>query len=431
MSVNSSSEELRKLLASDDQSPTPAFRRASSHATTSMELSSLLSSLNTGNNMGILIDTPLKRPSVNLSSSQPLPTYVIEDTIDFTVVTFGTQCSIRSRLGKYLTAVLSESLPTTTSSTVTKVFSLGVDGQGIGDAMDALAFINADSREDLGPIRYGSVVAIKAPAAKERLLGSREGKLGFWRNLIGQGEKWVILKASAKGVEETGSRGLCVRLGDAVLLCSSSTFAARGGTNDELLSLYEGAEGREPRLVNIDRAGLGDEVWRVDLFNSQPLPSWSHRVYLSGNVLCRHSSLRQPTSDMLTRTFPGVPIAPPPTMSAYSSLPVSLQQRVLVRELLLALSGIEGDVVRVAAVEPDPSGAPSSKELVLKDLKLVINAELTADRSLANHLAVLLPMCESVIRVRDFVKTHSVSDNLLFISLYNNTVHSLITSTEI
>ena len=407
MSVNTSSEELRRLLESDDYSPSPAYRRAST-AAASTELSSLLSSLNS--DLGILIDTPVRKPSVNAGpASTPAPSLNSDDEPDFTVVTFGTQCSLRSRLGRYLTAVPGEVTSSKDSKAVSKVFLLCVEGQGIGDPLDSLVFINAESRDDGGPIRYGSTVAVKAPSAKERLLGSREGgKLGFWRNLVGQGEKWVLLKASPRGVEEPGSRGSFVRLGDPILLCTGSGNASsRGAAGDELLSLYEGAEGREPRMVHVDRAGLGDEVWHIDLFNSQPLPAWSGRMYLSGSFLTRHHSVRQPPSDAVNRTFPGVTPAAKSSLTGYAILPPELQQRVLVREVLLALNGIEGDIIRVAAPEPDTVTSKPRREVLLRNVSFVVNAELTGDRSLASHVSTLLPMCEAAVRIRDFIRMQS------------------------
>ena len=124
-------------------------------------------------------------------------------------------------------------------------------------------------------------MAIKAPAAMERLLGvSRESsKLGFWRSLVGlsQSEQWTVLKASSssKGLEEGSSRGTAARLGDLLLL-----QAAGASSGDHYLSLHESAEGQHPRLVHKDRVGLGLEVWQVELFASQPLPSWFNRPYL-------------------------------------------------------------------------------------------------------------------------------------------------------
>lgn len=126
--------------------------------------------------------------------------------------------------------------------------------------------------------------------------------MGFWRNLIGQGEKWQLLKASpsqlasatggsgtginmggsfsmggsnssSRGCEEAESRGKYVRIGDAILL---QTYKS-----DHLLSLHEALYGPEAKLVFRDRAGLGAEVWQVEQFNSIGLPAWySNRPYL-------------------------------------------------------------------------------------------------------------------------------------------------------
>lgn len=90
----------------------------------------------------------------------------------------------------------------------------------------------------------------------------------------------MILKASSKGFEEPHTRGSFVQLGDAILLSSSSSSGPHSSrskglsSQEELLSVYEGVHGREARMVHVDRAGLGDEVFYIDLFNSQPLPSW-------------------------------------------------------------------------------------------------------------------------------------------------------------
>jgi hypothetical protein len=145
-------------------------------------------------------------------------------------------------------------------------------------------------------------------------LGLKEGsRLGFWRNLIGQGEKWQLLKAAgapsavshtatgvygggvgmsvgssmlsgggltgSRGCEDLSARGMFVRLGDAVLL---QTYKS-----DHLLSLHETLQGPEAKLVFRDRAALGCEVWQLELFNSVGLPSWYHsRPYLRSVMYC-------------------------------------------------------------------------------------------------------------------------------------------------
>ena len=45
--------------------------------------------------------------------------------------------------------------------------------------------MNTDNKEDSGIVRYGDVIAVKASAGKDRFLSCRDGKIGFWRNLIG------------------------------------------------------------------------------------------------------------------------------------------------------------------------------------------------------------------------------------------------------
>lgn len=129
-------------------------------------------------------------------------------------------------------------------------------------------------RDDRGPVKYGDVVAIKAPGCRERFLGTREGqRLGFWRNLVGQSEKWVLLKATPKGVEDVAARGYFVRSGEGVLVQSLS--------GDLLLSLVESPNGNSIRLVHRDRAWAANEMFQVQWFGSEPTPYWlSQRPYL-------------------------------------------------------------------------------------------------------------------------------------------------------
>ena len=53
-------------------------------------------------------------------------------------------------------------------SSASVVYLLGVDGQGVGDEMDTMSFVNADNKDDTGAIRYGDTIALKSPAGKER-----------------------------------------------------------------------------------------------------------------------------------------------------------------------------------------------------------------------------------------------------------------------
>ena len=383
--------------------------------------------------------TSMFRPpsAVIKPSSQLQPSQMgLSNDWDYTVIKFGSEISLRGRLGKYLTIIPFSQpnavpVPIVASSTsksvqipsapLTKAFLLGLDGQGIGEVQDCFVFVNAENRDDISPIRYGMTVSIKSPAAKERLLGVREGtKPGFWRNLIGAGEKWLVLQASTRGVEEIGSRGGYVRSGDRLMLQTSGA--------DNFLSLYEGVQGTEARLVHKDRAGLGTEVWQLDQFAVPSLPSWLARPYLSGRYLVTPPVAKLPAPEIEARTFPGagtsssssssgsnngrtgLPPAPP-----LSSLSPGAQHALLLRELLLALSGVEGHYVRVAASQsPVPSSSSSSSgggfaaaaSVMLRELNLVVESD-TADRSAASQVALLLPICESAVQLREFVRVHS------------------------
>ena len=366
------------------------------------------------------------------------------DEWEYTVLNFGSEISLRGRLGKYLTAVptiasssinqqqsgtsathshqqlfehssgagstrTSFSLGDTTGTTNmlntashqhTQSFSLGVEGQGVGDLLDCFVFVNAENREDISSIKYGMTVALKAPAAKEKLLGVRDGtKPGFWRNLIGQGEKWILLQASStRGSEELGSRGHYVRTGDRVLLQAVSS--------DNLLSLFEGSQGLEPRLTYRDREGLGGEVWQIDLFAVPSLPAWHSRPYLSGRFLVMPPGARALAPEVEARSFPSSGKSEIPSIPPLHSLPPAVQHALLVRDLLLALSGVEGQYVRVAASGANSSSGLNNAGHLLRDINLVVEAD-TADRSAASQVALLLPLCECAVQLREFVRVHS------------------------
>lgn len=110
-------------------------------------------------------------------------------------------------------------------------------------------------------------------------MGIKDGKPGFYRNLVGQGEKWIILKGSTQGrggPEDIDGRGQYVRVSDFILLQSASS-----SSSDQLLSLYESVDGSEVKFIHRDSGGiLGNELWQLELFRSQPTPAWTNRPYL-------------------------------------------------------------------------------------------------------------------------------------------------------
>ncbi len=81
------------------------------------------------------------------------------DIEDFTVIKFGARCMLRGKLGKYLTASVEEiasnanasssnnlKMAASTAQHPSRVFNLGVEGQGVGDPMDCICFTNIDNK---------------------------------------------------------------------------------------------------------------------------------------------------------------------------------------------------------------------------------------------------------------------------------------------
>jgi hypothetical protein len=303
------------------------------------------------------------------------------------------------------------------NSAASLVYLLGVDGQGVGDVLDGLVPVNPEARDDHSCIKYGDRISLRSPAAKERFLGTRDtSRLGFWRNLIGQGEKWLILKGTERGIEEKNSRGQFARTGDLIMLLSGS---------DMLLSLSDGLNGRNVKLVHKDRVGVGGEVWQMDWMGGQPAPQWmQRRPYLSSNYLLLPPSERyDPAPEVLARNFPGASLAPPESAmyAAASSmlseeqkenldsneptplqaLPPAVQEGILLREVLVALCGVEGVYVRVGAVDAD-----GKKVVRVSQLTFMVDED-SSDKGLVHQVTQFLPLCESAIRVRTFIRTHS------------------------
>jgi hypothetical protein len=115
------------------------------------------------------------RSSSSIGSTAPVvEAPIVADQEDYTVVHFGSKISFKGEQGRYLAAqtvagTKKEQLSDGTITTVpTTSFALGMNGQGIGELEDCFVPINVDSKEDSGPIRYGTTVVLKSVYAKER-----------------------------------------------------------------------------------------------------------------------------------------------------------------------------------------------------------------------------------------------------------------------
>lgn len=340
-------------------------------------------------------------------------------------------------------------------------FVLGVEGQGVGDPLDCFSFVSLDGlgRDYKGPLRYGMTVAIRVTAAKERYLGVRSAgatktlgtgsadsaspsdtKPGFWRALPGSGERWTILKGKrGRGsVEEPESRGKFVRQGDFILLMAGAAVSeapsssmpqplhervTRDISSDDpqrrlvaslaslvlpshLLTLHEGIEGAQARLSSRDRAGLGGELFQIDYYRSQPTPYWASRPYLCNSFLIDPPKIGSLTSGGGEGSSHAAPAA-----ADLSTLDPALQQACMVRETLLALSGVQGTLIKVPSQPLSGSSSGSSSggevEMALRDAHFSVDASACSDRSLAAQVEQLLPVCDQAVVVRDFIRVHA------------------------
>lgn len=82
-----------------------------------------------------------------------------------------------------------------------------------------------------------------------------------------------------------------------------------------------------------------------------------------------------------------------------------MQHLILLRELLSVLSGVEGQYIRVKAPQGRDLTSAAQVSLQLRQLQLVIDKD-AADRSTANQVSLLLPICQNVIHIREYLRSH-------------------------
>ena len=104
-----------------------------------------------------------------------------------------------------------------------------------------------------------------------------------------------------------------------------------------------------------------------------------------------------------------------PPLPLLNTLSADEQQLILLRELLLVLSGVEGQYIRMKASNSTSSNsfvgplsvAEASRQL--QHLSFTIDMDST-NRSIASQVSHLFPICESAIHIREFLRLHSRYD---------------------
>ena len=156
-----------------------------------------------------------------------------------------------------------------------------------------------------------------------------------------------------------------------------------------LVSLHEGIDGARAKLVHRDRTGLGSELFQIDYYGSQPNPHWASRPYLCHAFLVQQQQQQySPVGDGESTSNKAV---------SFDSLDPAVQQACVVREALLALSGVQGTLIKVL---------PSRKALTLsgvegratakRQLRFSVDTDACSDRSTVAQIEQVLPVCVSM-----------------------------------
>lgn len=100
-------------------------------------------------------------------------------------------------------------------------------------------------------------------------------------------------------------------------------------------------------------------------------------------------------------------VNPADAVTSLNCFTTEQQQDILLREMLLVLSGYEGQYIRIAA--SNTNGAlrmRSNGSPYMRSIHLVMDSD-SADKSIVSQVAQLLPICESVIHLKDYIRVHS------------------------
>eukprot|EP00633_Aureoumbra_lagunensis_P008669 CAMPEP_0197307028 /NCGR_PEP_ID=MMETSP0891-20130614/4464_1 /TAXON_ID=44058 ORGANISM="Aureoumbra lagunensis, Strain CCMP1510" /NCGR_SAMPLE_ID=MMETSP0891 /ASSEMBLY_ACC=CAM_ASM_000534 /LENGTH=810 /DNA_ID=CAMNT_0042790001 /DNA_START=228 /DNA_END=2657 /DNA_ORIENTATION=+ len=230
-------------------------------------------------------------------------------------------------------------------------FVTRLGGLGLGQGEERFLVLNARVRDDTGIVRYGDIIALRCRMARDRCLGldTESGELRLGRSLIGNAERWELVP-----VKGNYRRGDCLRSGDAV-----------GFKPAVLLSgYYLGVSDDAPCMVR------NASSWILIQAGSPRWPSWlEERKYLSGNFL-----LDTERGDDDTH------------------------REDLVDDVLSALAGTEGGLVRAALNTTTTLSKPDSSRLVFRIESDESNKDL-ADFDLARRC---VSTGEAYCRLRSF-----------------------------
>mmetsp|Transcript_18861 Transcript_18861/g.28678 ORF Transcript_18861/g.28678 Transcript_18861/m.28678 type:complete len:989 (+) Transcript_18861:247-3213(+) len=225
----------------------------------------------------------------------------------------------------------------------------------------------------------------------EKAMGTNnDNKIGFFRSYRGQAEQWKILPLALQW-----SNAL-IEAGKPILLQNELT----GG----LLSVIDDTLTVKNFHLNIDSSDdLADmvgtnygreQVWLLDAVHTPPNPCYSSRPYMTGCHLYfpkRHDIIinQDPFENRSRRTFSAGQRPIIGGKGELSTLPVGMQERVIVEEVLGALLGLDGNYISFDV-----------------DDGIYRISEKKIDDNIAQLVDRILPTASDYVKVNAFVSSH-------------------------
>lgn len=288
---------------------------------------------------------------------------------------------------------------TTTTTNQKENIQVRADGNGVdGDASQSFRFVNPTNRQDTNVIEYGDVVTLASCDCNGRLVSVKPGStaiVAHRASIVSNSDRWKIEYVRGGPHEEekkNNARSRVVCQGDSILL--RSHYGA-------LLSLVQG----QLECRSEDSAGVAGS-WGLSKTCVPPTAKFnSSRLYLNGQHLlfpCASSKERNQTTTTSTTR-------------ALSNFPPSVQEQVIVDELLYAMMGIEGQYIRIAA-----QAAPSLA-------RVCFGIDPSAmDPALASLVTKMLPLCDTYVNLRHFVEIKSQYEHGQVAHAFTAEIHHLI-----
>lgn len=271
-----------------------------------------------------------------------------------------------------------------------KAVAIDANGDGRnGDDDQVFVLVNASLRTDCGEVHYSDTVALYcvAGSCKGHFLSTDPITQGVTLKkgpVISNNEKWRLVNPSIPAESRSESGGAFGGTSSASnssaqdpyissqsasflweqqkIIATSDKIMLKMNTADVFLSVPPSVSSSVlPVVLRKENDGIDDvvQVWEITKSNVPFDPEWNReREYLTGEAFVQPASKR--------RELAG--IGSEPNLRPLSTLPPSVQESIMMDELLYAFVGLEGRYVKLEVTETKSEAARSSRSF-----KFVLN----------------------------------------------------------